>query len=153
MKSIKFLLLSFATVITMACEPNLNQVYEVQEFPEDAYYSGDLVQQVGEEHTTFFVHVELHKQDDGRYLLTLGPEGTDIQHEPQFIIFKNLEGDLVNGSLPLAAENVVGTINLGEHTFVSLSAELTADRAIIALDFGDDKMWNCEVDAVKHMLE
>jgi hypothetical protein len=48
---------------------------------------------------------------------------------------------------------VVGTINLGEHTFVSLSAELTADRAIIVLDFGDGKVWNCEVDAVKHMLE
>lgn len=153
MKYIKFLLLSFIAVITMACEPNLNQVYEVQKFPEAAYYSGDLMQQVGEEQTTLFTHVELYKQDDGSYWLTLGPDGTDIQIEPQFIILKELVGDMVDGTLTLAAEDVVGTINLGEHTFASLNAELTADRAIIALDFGDGKVWSCEVDAVKHMLE
>ena len=153
MKYIKFLLLSFVAVVSMACDPDLDQALEVQRFPEAAYYRGDMTQQLGEEQTTFLVHVELHALTEGGYLLSMCEEGTDIQHEPLAILFMRLDGELNNGKVVLAGENVVGKINLAEHTFTSLNAELTADRAVIALDLGDEKVWTCDIPAEIFMLE
>ena len=153
MEYIKFLLLSFVAVVAMSCEPNLDQAREVQRFPEAAYYRGELTQRVGEEQTTLFVHVELHALTEGGYLLSIGEEGTNIQHEPQAILFSRLDGELNQGKVTLVAEDVVGKINLAEHTFTSLNAELTADRAVITLDFGDDKVWTCDIPAEVFYLE
>lgn len=153
MKYIKFLFLSFVAIISMACETGLDQALDVQRFPEAAYYRGDLMEKVGEVQTTFLVHVELHSLTDGGYLLSIGEEGTDIQHAPQAILFRRLDGELNNGKVTLVAENVVGMINLAEHTFASLNAELTADSAVITLDFGDYKVWTCSLDAEIFMLE
>lgn len=44
-------------------------------------------------------------------------------------------------------------INLDEHTFTSLSAELTEHSAKITLDFGDGRVWTCDIPAEIHMLE
>jgi hypothetical protein len=44
-------------------------------------------------------------------------------------------------------------INLDEHTFASLDAVLTPNRAVITLDFGDDRVWTCDIPAEIHMLE
>ena len=80
MKYIKFLFLSFAAVVAMACsKPDLNEMPAVQRFPEAAYYQGDLTEQVGEEQSTFLVHAELHKLMLGGYSLSIGDVGTDIQ--------------------------------------------------------------------------
>lgn len=153
MKYIKFLFIAVVAIISMACEPDLDQALEVQRFPEAAYYRGDLVQQVGQEQTTFLVHVELHSLTEGGYLLSICEEGTDIQHEPQAILFKKLDGEMNNDKVTLVAEGVVGMINLAEHTFASLNAELTADRAVITLDFGGEKVWICDIAAEVFMLE
>lgn len=153
MKYIKFLFLSLAAVVAMACDPNLDQAIEYQRFPEAAYYEGDLTARVGEEQTTLFMHVELHQLQTGGYLLSISDAGTDIQREPQAVLFSKLDGELIDGKITLAAENVVGKINLDEHTFASLNAELTADRAAITLDFGDDRLWTCDIEAVQFYLE
>ena len=154
MRTIKSLLLSLCAVVAVACE--LNEVElpnEMQKFPEAAFYLGDLTQMEGEEQSVRHVYIELHKLDDGGYSLAIGDEGTNIQGESQYILFNKLDGELSAGVLSLVGDNVVGKINLSEHTFASLGAELTADKAIIALDFGEGKSWYCEVDAVRHMLE
>lgn len=153
MKYIKFLFLSFAAVVAMSCEPNLNDAPAVQRFPEAAYYQGDLIEQVGEEQSTRLVHVELHQLMMGGYSLAIGDVGTDIQYEPEYILFRRLDGVLDAGKVTLAAENVAGMINLDEHTFASVNAELTPNRAVITLDFGDDRVWTCDIPAEIHMLE
>ena len=153
MKYIKFLFLSFAAVVAMACEPDLNDCPEIQRFPEAAYYQGDLIEQVGEEQSTRLVHVELHQLMLGGYSLSIGDVGTDIQHEPEYILFRRLDGVCDAGVITLAAENVAGMINLDEHTFASVNAELTPNRAVITLDFGGDRVWTCDIPAEIHMLE
>ena len=153
MKYIKFLFLSLAAVVAMACEPDLNDCPEIQRFPEAAFYQGDLIEQVGEEQSTRLVHVELHQLMLGGYSLAIGDTGTDIQHEPQYILFSRVDGELLNDKVVLTADNIAGKINLDEHIFTSLSAELTKDRAVITLDFGDDRVWTCDIPAEIHMLE
>ena len=153
MKYIKFLFLSFAAVVAMACEPDLNDCPEIQRFPEAAFYQGDLTEQVGEEQSTRLVHVELHQLMLGGYSLAIGDTGTDIQHEPEYILFRRLDGVCDAGVITLAAENVAGMINLDEHTFASLDAVLTPNRAVITLDFGGDRVWSCDIPAEIHMLE
>ena len=153
MKYIKFFLLSLAAVVAMACEPDLNDCPEIQRFPEAAFYQGDLTEQVGEEQSTRLVHVELHQLMMGGYSLAIGDVGTDIQHEPEYILFRRLDGVCDAGVITLAAENVAGMINLDEHTFASVNAELTPSRAVITLDFGDDRVWSCDIPAEIHILE
>lgn len=154
MKYIKFLFLSLAAVVAIACsKPDLNEMPAVQRFPDAAYYQGDLTEQVGEEQSTFLVHAELHKLMLGGYSLSIGDVGTDIQHEPQYILFSRVDGELLNDKVVLTADNIAGKINLDEHIFTSLSAELTKDRAVITLDFGDDRVWTCDIPAEIHMLE
>lgn len=153
MKYIKFLFLSLAAVVAMACEPDLNDCPEIQRFPEAAFYQGDLIEQVGEEQSTRLVHVELHQLMLGGYSLAIGDTGTDIQHEPEYILFRRLDGVCDAGVITLAAENVAGMINLDEHTFASLDAVLTPNRAVITLDFGDGRVWTCDIPAEIHMLE
>ena len=153
MKYIKFLFLSFAAVVAMACEPDLNDCPEIQRFPEAAFYQGDLIEQVGEEQSTRLVHVELHQLMLGGYSLAIGDTGTDIQHEPEYILFRRLDGVCDAGVITLAAENVAGMINLDEHTFASLDAVLTPYRAVITLDFGDGRVWTCDIPAEIHLLE
>ena len=153
MKYIKFLFLSLAAVVAMACEPDLNDCPEIQRFPEAAFYQGDLTEQVGEEQSTRLVHVELHQLMMGGYSLAIGDVGTDIQHEPEYILFRRLDGVCDAGVITLAAENVAGMINLDEHTFASVNAELTPSRAVITLDFGGDRVWTCDIPAEIHILE
>ena len=153
MKYIKFLFLSLAAVVAMACEPNLSDCPEIQRFPEAAFYQGDLIEQVGEEQSTRLVHVELHQLMLGGYSLAIGDTGTDIQHEPEYILFRRLDGVCDAGVITLAAENVAGMINLDEHTFASLDAVLTPYRAVITLDFGDGRVWTCDIPAEIHLLE
>ena len=153
MKYIKFLFLSLVAIITMSCDPDFDKPLTVQRFPDAAFYEGDLTEQVGEEQSTFFMHVELYKLTEGGYSLAITDAGTDIQREPMAVLFRRLDGVCDAGVITLAAENVAGMINLDEHTFVSLNAELTADRAVITLDFGDDKIWTCDIEAVAIMLE
>jgi hypothetical protein len=154
MKYIKFLFLSLAAVVAIAySKPDLNEMPAVQRFPDAAYYQGDLTEQVGEEQSTFLVHAELHKLMLGGYSLSIGDVGTDIQHEPQYILFSRVDGELLNDKVVLTADNIAGKINLDEHIFTSLSAELTKDRAVITLDFGNDRVWTCDVPAEIHMLE
>jgi hypothetical protein len=154
MRTIKFLFLSLFVVVAASCESRDGDLRnEMQRFPEAAFYWGELTQTVGEEQTLRQVYIELHKLAEGGYLLSIGDEGTDIQGEPQYILFNRLDAELDAGKITFAGENIVGKLNLSEHIFTSLSAELTADRAVIALDFGDGKVWCCVVDAVKHMLE
>ena len=153
MKYSKFFLLSLAAVVAMACEPDLNDCPEIQRFPEAAFYQGDLTEQVGEEQSTRLVHVELHQLMMGGYSLAIGDVGTDIQHEPEYILFRRLDGVCDAGVITLAAENVAGMINLDEHTFASVNAELTPSRAVITLDFGDDRVWSCDIPAEIHILE
>ena len=154
MKYIKFLFLSLAAVVAIACsKPDLNEMPAVQRFPDAAYYQGDLTEQVGEEQSTFLVHAELHKLMLGGYSLSIGDVGTDIQHEPQYILFSRVDGELLNDKVVLTADNIAGKINLDEHIFTSLSAELTKDRAVITLDFGEDRVWTCDIPAEIHMLE
>lgn len=153
MKCIKFLLLSLAAVVAMACEPDLNDCPEIQRFPEAAFYQGDLVEQVGDEQSTRLVHVEFYQLVTGGYSLAIGDVGTDIQHQPEYILFSRLDGKLDAGKITFAAENVAGMINLDEHTFASLDAVLTPNRAVITLDFGDDRVWTCDIPAEIHMLE
>lgn len=153
MKYIKFLFFSFAAVVAVACEPDLNDCPEILRFPDAAFYEGDLTEQVGEEQGTFFMHVELHKLTEGGYSLAITDAGTDIQREPMAVLFRRLDGELDAGIISFAAEDVTGMINLDEHTFASLAAELTPDRAKINLDFGDGKVWTCDIEAVVFMLE
>ena len=154
MKYIKFLFLSLAAVVAMACsKPDLNEMPAVQRFPDAAYYQGDLTEQVGEEQSTFLVHAELHKLMLGGYSLSIGDVGTDIHHEPQDILFRRLDGELLDGTITLSAENIAGMIDLDEHTFTSLSAELTEHSAKITLDFGDGRVWTCDIPAEIHLLE
>ena len=153
MKFIKFLFLSLAAVVAMACEPDLNDAPDVQRFPEAAFYQGDLTEQLGEEQNTRLVHVEFYQLVTGGYSLAIGDVGTDIQHEPEYILFRRLDGVCDAGVLTLAADNVVGMINLDEHTFASVNAVLSPSRAIITLDFGDGKVWTCDIPAEIHNLE
>ena len=154
MRTIKFLFLSLFVVVAASCESrDVDLRNEMQRFPEAAFYWGELTQTVGEEQTLRQVYIELHKLAEGGYLLSIGDEGTDIQGEPQYILFNRLDAELDAGKITFAGENIVGKLNLSEHTFTLLSAELTAEQATIALDFGDGMVWSCEVDAVKHMLE
>ena len=154
MRSIKILFLSLFVVVAASCESrDVDLRNEIQRFPDAAFYWGELTQTVGEKQTQRQVYIELHKLDEGGYSLSIGDEGTDIQGEPQYILFNRLDAELDAARITFAGENIVGKLNLSEHTFTSLSAELTAYRAVISLDFGDDKVWSCEVDAVKHMLE
>ena len=153
MKFIKFLFLSLAAVVAMACEPGLNDAPDVQLFPEAAFYQGDLTEQLGEEQNTRLVHVEFYQLVTGGYSLAIGDVGTDIQHEPEYILFRRLDGVCDAGVLTLAADNVVGMINLDEHTFASVNAVLSPSRAIITLDFGDGKVWTCDIPAEIHNLE
>ena len=153
MKYIKFLFLSLAAVVAMACEPNLSDCPEIQRFPEAAFYQGDLVEQVGDEQSTRLVHVEFYQLVTGGYSLAIGDVGTDIQHQPEYILFSRLDGELDAGKITFAAENVAGMINLDEHTFASLDAVLTPNRAVITLDFGDNRVWTCDIPAEIHMVE
>ena len=153
MKYIQFLFLSLAAVVAMACEPDLNDAPDVQRFPEAAFYQGDLTEHLGEEQNTRLVHVEFYQLVTGGYSLAIGDVGTDIQHEPEYILFRRLDGVCDAGVLTLAADNVVGMINLDEHTFASVNAVLSPSRAIITLDFGDGKVWTCDIPAEIHNLE
>jgi hypothetical protein len=79
MKYIKFLFLSFATIVAMSCDPDQSdRELSIQRFPEAAFYEGDLTEQVGEEQTTFPVYIEMHRRDDGLYNFSIGDVGTDI---------------------------------------------------------------------------
>lgn len=154
MKYIKFLFLSLAAVVAMACEPRgIDLENDIQRFPDAAFYQGYLTEQVGEVQTTFLVHVELYKLTEGGYSLSIGDVGTDIQHEPQYILFRRLDGELLNDKVVISAENIAGKVNLDDHIFTSLSAELTNDRAVITLDFCDNRVWTCDIPAEIHMLE
>lgn len=154
MKYIKFLFLSLAAVVAMACsKPDLNEMPAVQRFPDAAYYQGDLVEQVGDEQSTRLVHVEFYQLVTGGYSLAIGDVGTDIQHQPEYILFSRLDGELLDGTITLSAENIAGMIDLDEHTFTSLSAELTEYSAKITLDFGDGRVWTCDIPAEIHLLE
>ena len=153
MKYIKFLLLSIVSFVAMACEPDLEDCPEIQRFPVAAFYEGDLIEQVGEEQSTRLVHVELHQLMLGGYSLSIGDTGTDIQHEPEYILFRRLDGVCDAGVITLSAENVAGMINLDEHTFASVNAVFTPSRAVITLDFGGDRVWSCDIPAEIHMLE
>ena len=153
MKYIKFLFLSLVAVIAMACDPDFDKPLTAQRFPDAAFYEGDLTEQMGEEQGTFFMHVELHKLTEGGYSLAITDAGTDIQREPMAIFFRRIDGELIDGKVTLYAENLAGMLNLDEHTFASLNAELTADRAKINLDFGDGRVWTCDIEAVKFYLE
>ena len=153
MKYIKFFFFLLAGVVAMACEPDLSDCLEIQRFPEAAFYQGDLVEQVGDEQSTRLVHVEFYQLVTGGYSLAIGDVGTDIQHQPEYILFSRLDGELDAGKITFAAENVAGMINLDEHTFASLDAVLTPNRAVITLDFGGDRVWTCDIPAEIHMLE
>ena len=153
MKYIKFLLLSIVSFVAMACEPDLEDCPEIQRFPEAAFYEGDLIEQIGEVQNTRLVHIEFYQLVTGGYSLAIGDVGTDIQHEPEYILFRRLDGVCDAGVLTLAAENVAGMINLDEHTFASVNAVLTPSRAVITLDFGGDRVWSCDIPAEIHMLE
>ena len=153
MKYIKFLLLSIVSFVAMACEPDLEDCPEIQRFPVAAFYEGDLIEQIGEVQNTRLVHIEFYQLVTGGYSLAIGDVGTDIQSEPEYILFPKLDGELDAGIISFAAENIVGMINLDEHTFASLNAELTPERAMVTLDFGDDKIWTCDIEAVAIMLE
>lgn len=153
MKYIKFLFLSLAAVVAMSCEPDLGDCPEIQRFPEAAFYQGDLVEQVGDEQSTCLVHVEFYQLVTGGYSLAIGDVGTDIQHQPEYILFSRLDGELDAGKITFAAENIAGMINLDEHTFASLDAVLTPNRAVITLDFGDGRVWTCDIPAEIHLLE
>ena len=85
--------------------------------------------------------------------MSIGDVGTDIQHEPEYILFRRLDGVCDAGVITLAAENVAGMISLDVHTFASVNAELTPSRAVITLDFGGDRVWSCDIPAEIHMLE
>lgn len=154
MKYIKFLFLSLAAVVAMSCDPDQSdRELSIQRFPEAAFYEGDLTEQVGEEQTTFPVHIEMHRRDDGLYNFSIGDVGTDIQHEPQYLSFYKLNGAFVDGRLSIWGDNVLGIINADQFTFLRLDVELTADKAKINIEFDENKSWSCEVDAVIHMLE
>ena len=153
MKYIKFLLLSIVSFVAMACEPDLEDCPEIQRFPEAAFYEGDLIEQIGEVQNTRLVHIEFYQLVTGGYSLAIGDVGTDIQHEPEYILFRRLDGVCDAGVLTLAAENVAGMINLDEHTFASVNAVLTPSRAVITLDFGGDRVWSCDIPAEIHMPE
>lgn len=153
MKYIKFLLLSIVSFVAMACEPDLEDCPEIQRFPEAAFYEGDLIEQLGEVQNTRLVHIEFYQLVTGGYSLAIGDVGTDIQHEPEYILFRRLDGVCDAGVLTLAAENVAGMINLDEHTFASVNAVLTPSRAVITLDFGGDRVWSCDIPAEIQMLE
>ena len=153
MKYIKFLFLSLVAVVAMACEPDLEDCPEIQRFPEAAFYEGDLIEQLGEVQNTRLVHIEFYQLVTGGYSLAIGDVGTDIQHEPEYILFRRLDGVCDAGVLTLAAENVAGMINLDEHTFASVNAVLTPSRAVITLDFGGDRVWSCDIPAEIHMPE
>ena len=153
MKYIKFLLLSIVSFVAMACEPDLEDCPEIQRFPEAAFYEGDLIEQIGEVQNTRLVHIEFYQLVTGGYSLAIGDVGTDIQHEPEYILFRRLDGVCDAGVLTLAAENVAGMINLDEHTFASVNAVLTPSRAVITLDFGGDRVWSCDIPAEIQMLE
>lgn len=153
MKYIKFLLLSIVSFVAMACEPDLEDCPEIQRFPVAAFYEGDLIEQIGEVQNTRLVHIEFYQLVTGGYSLAIGDVGTDIQHEPEYILFRRLDGVCDAGVLTLAAENVAGMINLDEHTFASVNAVLTPSRAVITLDFGGDRVWSCDIPAEIHMPE
>ena len=153
MKYIKFLLLSIVSFVAMACEPDLEDCPEIQRFPVAAFYEGDLIEQIGEVQNTRLVHIEFYQLVTGGYSLAIGDVGTDIQHEPEYILFRRLDGVCDAGVITLAAENVAGMINLDEHTFASVNAVLTPSRAVITLDFGGDRVWSCDIPAEIHMLE
>ena len=153
MKYIKFLLLSIVSFVAMACEPDLEDCPEIQRFPEAAFYEGDLIEQLGEVQNTRLVHIEFYQLVTGGYSLAIGDVGTDIQHEPEYILFRRLDGVCDAGVITLAAENVAGMINLDEHTFASVNAVLTPSRAVITLDFGGDRVWSCDIPAEIQMLE
>ena len=55
--------------------------------------------------------------------------------------------------LTLVHENIVGKLNLTECTFASLDAEFSKDRAKITLDFGNDKVWTCDIESEEIKLE
>ena len=153
MKYIKFLLLSIVSFVAMACEPDLEDCPEIQRFPVAAFYEGDLIEQIGEVQNTRLVHIEFYQLVTGGYSLAIGDVDTDIQHEPEYILFRRLDGVCDAGVLTLAAENVAGMINLDEHTFASVNAVLTPSRAVITLDFGGDRVWSCDIPAEIHMPE
>lgn len=154
MKYIKFLFLSFATIVAMSCDPVMPDLeHDIQRFPEAAFYQGELTECVGEEQTTFPVHIEMHRRDDGLYNFSIGDTGTDIQHEPQYLSFYKLSGALVDGTLSIQGDNVLGMINADQFTFLRLDVELTADKATINIEFDENKSWSCEADAIIFNLE
>jgi hypothetical protein len=138
----------------MSCDPDQSDLeYDVQRFPEAAFYEGDLTEQVGDEQTTFPIHIELYRRDDGLYNFSIGDVGTDIQHEPQYLSFYKLNGVLVDDRLSIVGDNVLGMINADQFTFSHFDVVLTAKKATVNIQFDDNKSWHCEADAIIHMLE
>jgi hypothetical protein len=150
MKHIKFLFLSFVAVIAMSCDKGPDLELTVQRFPEAAFYSGELTQQVGEEQSVCTTYVELNKLHSGGYSFSIA---VDSEENGQYVLFKEVDGEMNSDMLTLVHENIVGKLNLTECTFASLDAELSKDRAKITLDFGNDKVWTCDIESEEIKLE
>lgn len=150
MKHIKFLFLSFVAVIAMSCDKGPDLELTVQRFPEAAFYSGELTQQVGEEQSVYTTYVELNKLHSGGYSFSIA---VDSEENWQYVLFKEVDGEMNSDMLTLVHENIVGKLNLTECTFASLDAELSKDRAKITLDFGNDKVWTCDIESEEIKLE
>ena len=117
MKHIKFLFLSFVAVIAMSCDKGPDLELTVQRFPEAAFYSGELTQQVGEEQSVYTTYVELNKLHSGGYSFSIT---VDSEENWQYVLFKEVDGEMNSDMLTLVHENIVGKLNLTECTFASL---------------------------------
>jgi hypothetical protein len=153
MKYIKFFFLSLVALLTMSCDKGPDLELTVQRFPEAAFYSGELTQLVGQEQSTLPAHVEMNRLDNGGYSLSIAADNPGIEDDHQYILFKEIDGEMLCDTLKFEHENIVGKFNLTECTFASLDAELSKDRAKVTLDFGNDKVWTCDIESEEIKLE
>ena len=109
MKYIKFLFLSFVALIAMSCDKGPDLELTVQRFPEAAFYSGELTQQVGEEQSVYTTYVELNKLHSGGYSFSIA---VDSEENGQYVLFKEVDGEMNSDMLTLVHENIVGKLNL-----------------------------------------
>jgi hypothetical protein len=150
MKHIKFLFLSLVAVIAMSCDKGPDLELTVQRFPEAAFYSGELTQQVGEEQSVYTTYVELNKLHSGGYSFSIA---VDSEENGEYVLFKEVDGEMNCDTLRFSHQEIVGKLNLTDRTFALLDAELSKDRAKITLDFGDDKVWTCDIESEEIKLE
>lgn len=150
MRYIKFFFLSLVALLTISCDKGPDLELTVQRFPEAAFYSGELTQQVGEEQSVYTTYVELNKLHSGGYSLSIA---VDSEENGEYVLFKEVDGEMNRDTLRFYHQEIVGKLNLTDRTFALLDAELSKDRAKITLDFGNDKVWTCDIDAEKIMLE